>query len=365
MSDAKTQAMPETNLTKNPLQKLISDYCISSSPGETVKRALAIAHDPEKLSIQFGSVFMDNQAYAQAIQQFDLIQPKLKQWLEEENKDDIKWDIITNRIVSLLGKQAVRNVALSVMINKLLGTLPKKQTDRIAIMPRDQAKIAITLEDLCTEKNIPYVEIAFEAGFHFDILTAIMTKAKAPKDAIASIATSYEDGLKVAKIAFELGQKMGAFKYSKYVFAASVLTQIGKPLMYLSFPKELGPSSWAEFNKNLDKYKLRKIQYQFLMESKIFPFQHSEIGALFVLAVGLLPDLEKAIYFYEQPELLKSVDTDSYKLALLLAISVSIALTDTPAGSTVAPVNPALIALAKDIKLKESDLGAAMKKIKG
>ncbi len=365
MADAAPQNLPVTNMTANPLEKLVKDYFVLCTPGETVKAVLRIAGDPEKLSLQFGPALLSNQAYAQAIQQFDLIQPKLKQWLEEENKDDIKWDILTNRIVSLLGKQAVRNVALSVMINKLLGTLPKKATDRLALMPREQAKIAITLEDYCTERNIPYVETIFEAGFHYDILTAIMTKIKAPKDAITAVGTAYEEGLKVAKIAFELGQKMGAFKYSKYVFAAAVLSQIGKPFMHISFPKELGAASWAEFLKEIDKYKLRKIQYQYLMEPKKFAFQHSEIGALYILSVGIFPDLEKAIYFYQQPELLKHVDSDAYKLALLLSVSASVALTDTQAGSTNAPVNPAQKATLKDIKLKESDVNAAMKKIKG
>ena len=215
----------------NPIQKLIGDYFIPASPGNTVRQVLSISGDPKKLSLQFGPVFMRNQLYAQSIQQFDMIQIKLKQWLEEENKDDIQWDILTNRIGSLLGKHTTRNVAISVMINKILGTFPKKTSERLSLNRRDHAKHAIQIEEYCVDENIPYPEIGFEAGLHYDILSALLTKYKASKEAQNVITTSFYEGIKVSKVAVDLGQYVGAFKYSKYIFVASLLSQIGKVFM--------------------------------------------------------------------------------------------------------------------------------------
>ncbi len=128
-------------------------------------------------------------------------------------------------------------------------------------------------------------------------------------------------------MAYALGEKAKEIKTGKYLFAAGLLLPIGKVLMTCLFPKTGTGNTWPDFLAEVDRAGDRRFDYLRFLEPKKFPTTHAELSSLFVNFGGILRVIEKALYFYQDPEPLKKASPDLYNLATLLSLATRMAST--------------------------------------
>ncbi|MBC7691947.1 MAG: hypothetical protein H7222_09265 [Methylotenera sp.] len=286
-----------------------------------MRSLLEASADPVIRPLDLATLFRRNQTYAQLIRRMDLLQSRIAEWVAEDEKRLDMGDVILDRIVSLLGKQATRNAGVCIGLHRLSGTLPKKETDRFNLNPQDQIKFALTVEAFCQENSLAYSEKAYVAGLHYDWLKAIFVKNKTSKDAQTALSNAFTEGFEMARIAYDLSRLVKNFKYDHYVFSAALLEPIGMSLMSALYPKDLAAKSWSAFIADCEKFKGRKDDAFDALQSQRFDIRHHELSALVVNYFGILATVEKAVHFSKEPHFLKGADSDLYRLAAILSMA--------------------------------------------
>ncbi len=303
------------------LETSIAQYLVPCVPGATFRETMRLVLAPQHYAIDLAGPIDRNPAYSDWILRTDFLQSRIKQWMSDAPEGQVQNRAILEKIFSLLGKQASRNLIACIQLNRIQGSLPRKAKDSFTAKPQEQLKYALAAEEYCTSREYASSDMAFLGGLQFDFLLANLVRAKASRDTQAAIATQWTESLKTAGYAYEIASKIsGGFNQNDKVFPAALSIGIGKVLQIAHYPKEQGQSSYGAFVSEIDKLKTGKY-FAALKEESKFEFAHWEWGSLFANFFRFLEPIEKAVYFYQKPYELKKLYPDLYKVASILHLA--------------------------------------------
>jgi hypothetical protein len=304
-------------------------HCV---PGSTCREVFRLAADNIARSEAMALPLRGNQAYEEFLTSLDTLQSRVTAWTEEEAKNPASRQIIRDRVVALLQKSGTRNTIAAIQLNRLSRTgLKRKKNDRFILSPKEQIRYALAAEEECQNRGLPGAEQCYQAGYHYDVLNAVLNARKASNDAKNGLKSSWSEGLKTARVASAIAGALKSFHHHQYVFPASLLAPIGKPLMAIFFPADLGDTAWVKFLASCEKLGDKQYLALWTGQRRRYPISDAELGALVVSFVGLFPEIEPVIAFQRDPQLLRAGDRELYRLAGL--ISIASALTQLPARS--------------------------------
>jgi hypothetical protein len=362
--EAATLPSPLQKLLKSTLQPVALDAVAQGVIG-------AIGHEATRAEDMAPLIGSDaryrNYLFAQTF-----LAERMSEWVTENEGQSNRDQILLDRLLRLLGKTPVRNLIACASLERLVGDPdpkpsggasqegpplgPGKDEGKITVMPSRVIPFALAAESACADRGWVHPETAFEAGLHYDWLAALIKKRKAPPDEKAALDAAFKEGLGIARMAYELGHRVGSVQHGKFIVAAGLLLPIGKPLMASLFPSSLGEGSWAKFAKSCEGDAC--FDRLLFLEPALFPVTHRELGCLFVNFGGLLRAVEKAIQFYLEPYRLKGLEPHLYQLAALLSVAARMARA-TKSDQKLA-LEPFHDQWMKDNRIDASTLKAAM-----
>lgn len=308
------------------LEASIAKYLVPCVPGATFREAMTLVLSPQNYAIDLAGPIDRNPAYSNWILRTDFLQSRIKEWMSEtKDGEPIKTRPVLEKIFSLLGKQASRNLITCIQLNRIQETLPRKAKDSFTAKPTEQLKHALSAEEYCTSREYASSEIAFLGGLQFDFILAVFIRVKASRDTQAAVANQWTESLKSAGFAYEIASRIsGGFAHNDKVFAAALSIGVGKVLQIAHNPKEQGDTSYGKFVAEIEKLKHGKF-FALLKEETKFEHPHWEWGALFAIFFRFLLPVEKAICFYMKPYELKKLYPDQYKIACILHLAQGMA----------------------------------------
>ncbi len=308
------------------LSALLQDYLVDFSPGDTVGSFLKASADPECLAPALEEMVKSNQLYRHYLHRIDILQGKIGIWNEEDPKDHSKADKAV-RILRFLGRAAVRNALVCIRLNRTVeGVLPRKENDKFLISPGKTIKYALLAQEYCESNGLAHAEIAYQAGLHYDWLATLMErKGKAAKAEKPYLEEIWATSLGYARIAYELGAIPKNFSLGKYAFSGALLAQLGKVMMALSFPQGESLTPWKDFAKKCAKAKEHEDLALLIGEKSQYPFNHAEMSSFCIQFFGVLKEIEKAIWAYREPFLIKQKESDLFVLAVVIHSAIALA----------------------------------------
>lgn len=307
------------------LETSIAQYLTPCVPGSTFRETMQLVLAPQHYAIDLAGPIDRNPAYSNWILRTDFLQSRIKDWMSEAPEGQVNTRTILEKIFSLLGKQASRNLVACIQLNRVQGTLPRKPKDAFTAKPQEQLKYALAAEEYCTSREYAGSDMAFLGGLQFDFILSALIRAKASRDTQAAVATQWTESLKSAGFAYEIASRIqGGFKHNDKVFPAALSIGVGKILQIAHYPKDQGQSSYGAFLAEMDKLKFGKF-YSLLKEETKFEHAHWEWASLFATYFRFLEPIEKAVYFYLKPYELKKLYPDLYKVASVLHLAQGMA----------------------------------------
>jgi hypothetical protein len=309
------------------LSRLLKDFLLPAVPPITVLETIRAAGN-EKMRVQeLMPLIQKNPSLQHFLMKLTFLANKVKDWRAEVPDTVDHSVVITERILALLGKNLVRNIAASIALNRLLGAnLPRKSKDTgLNIDYTQQLPFATGAQEYCLDRKLMHADMAFNAGLHYDLLTTLLTKRKASQEQKAAIKDAFHEGFAIARIAYKVGQKMRKIRHDRYVFAGALMVPAGKVIMGMLFPKELKEKSWAQLLADCDKHPIGRFLALEAYESRRLPFTYSEISGLLASFGETLRPVERAITFVSRPYYLDTIDPGLASLAGLWSVSRSAA----------------------------------------
>ncbi len=225
--------------------------------------------------------------------------------------------------IPLLGMQATREFVLAFQLLRVVaGRKVPLDADGVAdLKAADFVKFAARAQEFAQERRFDYPDLAFAAGMLFDLVLLVgRERFGAGPKLDEAVGQAFEHGLRAARAGVELAKTIPGFPYSKLVFAACLVHDIGKPTMELLHPP--GPGSYAEFREATSKLD-RCARH--LLETERFGLTHDHYGALLVRRFGVLREAEAAVLFHHDPYLILRARPRVHPFAALVALSSNIA----------------------------------------
>jgi hypothetical protein len=275
----------------------------------------------------------------------------LTQWRAETDEKEFNSELYLTRILGLLGKVPVRNLLACARQQELL--TPEKgleEDEKIVVVPTQFLPFALEAEKLCQDNHWLAPEHAFSAGLHYDWLFGIIKRSKGSPEVRSTLSSAFKEGLKIGKSAYQLGQHLKDFEHGKFLFAAGLLLPIGNTLMASLYPKGGQPQSWSQFSRFCNQAGDSTYDCFRFLEKRKFAVTHSELSCWIASFGMVLSNLEKALFFYQDPERLKSIDYGLYQLAMALSLAVRM----TRANGKKFPLEPFQTAWMTENKINEA-----------
>ncbi|MFZ9595273.1 MAG: hypothetical protein ACO3A2_04260 [Bdellovibrionia bacterium] len=314
---ADSQAFPA-----QALAQLIRTTLKKCRPGSTFTEVYQVSSSNKTTAQALAQILKSNPLYSESILAMEIIGPKVARWEEEEKENPKKNDILIDRVVQLLNKTGIRNSVAAIQLNRIRGQgLPRKKNDRFILDPKEQLRYALLAEEKCIDQDLPGSDQSFLAGYHYDLLSNLYVARKAPKELLEMLDKSWAEGEKNAQVALEVASLLKSFYYTHFIVAACLLAPIGKVLMAEMFPKDLGEGSWGSFTKLCQKQERFTYLAQWIGEYRRFSITYADLSALFMSFARLLPSIELAVAFHNDPEFIRARHPDIYKLSCLLCLS--------------------------------------------
>lgn len=222
--------------------------------------------------------------------------------------------------VVLLGMQNSRNLILAVqLVRTVHSTHPEWTADgKLKMNSKDFLKYALTLEESTVGIKEEYADLAFAAGYLFDLFVQIAAKQENSKKILTSIDATFKQGLKTAKIASEISKTIPEFGFRRHLFAAALVHEIGKVAMGILDP------SYLEFQDVCAKKDLPR-EIRRYAEKKCFGMNHSVLGAVICYYSKIFTPMARALLYQHEPFLLSNREKKLYELAALVSLSTNIA----------------------------------------
>lgn len=302
------------------LSQCISQYLVQGVPGPTLERVIEMTLHKERYAGEFAPIVLDNDVYSQLVLRVDFLQSRIKEWIAEMPEGQSNTRVILERIFTLLGKQASRNLIASIRVARIGGQLPRKKNERFIPNPKEQLKHALTCEEFCNDRNYASADIAFLAGLQYDLLWTSLIRGKASREVQNAFPILFADSLKIAHFAYELGSRMGSFPKSECAFAGGLSLGLGKILATALYPKE-GKISYAGFLAELEKKTILKWEFKELEERTRFPVLPVELASIASLSFGFFNSIEPAIRYSSEAYFLKLIKPELHPLSFLLGVA--------------------------------------------
>jgi hypothetical protein len=308
------------------LPEIVRNYLVPLYPGRSLSRTLDVVSDETLRVHALSPVLERNQAYSQMLISLNFLSKRVSEWEAEGHHPADRERIILGRVLGLLGKSAARNFVACIRFGRIVGKgLPRKAQEKAQFNnPRDVIKLAITAEEFCQERKWIHSEYAFEAGLHYDFLSGLLTARKAPAEAVRSVEETFKEGLRIARIAYGIGQKIENVPHGNRLFGAALLVPSGKILMQLIYPKTSQDRSWAAWLKESEKMPPEVKVHQATLENRRFEWNHAELSSLIASSFARLRPLSAAIRYYQEPYYLKEAQPELHLLAGLLSVSATV-----------------------------------------
>jgi hypothetical protein len=318
----------EADSFKTPLPQVFSgildQFLRPTAPDPVAAGVIVGAGDENLRAASFAPLINSDLRYRNYLFAQTFLSERMSDWLEENAQSADRERIALDRTLGLLGKAPVRNLMACAHVEKILGTLDLSEIidpeKKVNPRPTELIPFALASEKICQDRSWIFSEAAFSAGIHYDWLSAAIKKKGGTPEEKTSIANAFADGALTAKMAYTLGERTREIKSGKYLFAAGLLLPIGKALMGCLFPKGAVPV-WNEFVAESEKIPERKYDFYRYVEHRRFPVTHAELGGLFVNFGLVLREVEKAIYFYQDPEPLRQTLPELYQLSVMLSLA--------------------------------------------
>jgi hypothetical protein len=177
---------------------------------------------------------------------------------------------------------------------------------------------ALQAEEACHDKSWAFPEVAFEAGLHYDWLSALFTKNRVPKEAQNSLRDAFLHGLATARRAYRISERLKRLTFGNYVFASALVLPIGEALMTAIYRKGEGAVSYATHLKDCEAFGPDAYLAREHFEKTNFEIRPAELTALFVQSFKLLAEAEPAIRYARAPWMLEGLGSDQKMLAMIL-----------------------------------------------
>lgn len=246
----------------------------------------------------------------------------------EQNEDLIEYlkntaNTLTNsnikhfdHALALIGLNNVKNCLLGIELAKMLNPgLKVLPLFKDAIL---NIKHAVEAEETAKRISSSYCEVAYSCGFIFDIFgksfqkldlsSLANTELKAPEVLINEV---FNNGIRTA-ITAEAFAKNFKITYKKFIFAVSLLHNVGKLVLFAYSPKT--------YDAILTTAKNNNVNYHQAERESVDTF-HNTLGSLYIRQLNFVKILERVIDFHHNISLLKHLDIQLYELACVLFIS--------------------------------------------
>jgi hypothetical protein len=169
---------------------------------------------------------------------------------------------------------------------------------------------------------------AFVGGLIFDYLkyylrTIDVSQIKDPRlqKTDPFVETMFLDGLRSGIAANEMMQKI-SIPHAKIAFMTAMLQNVGKGLLYAYDPVAFERA----FLKSTGAPKDAKIKFDSnVAEEHEFEIDHAQAGALFYARVPFLAEIERAVDYHHQPDLLRYTNPGLYAMSCVLGTSAALA----------------------------------------
>jgi hypothetical protein len=311
----------QTKLISKTIKSTLK-HCV---PGLTFRETIRLTADNATSIESITNTIQTNPVYSSFFKALDILASRIATWEEEEKENPKKDHVLLERSVQLLNRSVTRNVIGALQLNRLRDAgLPRTKTDKLILAPREQLRYALLAEDDCLERELPGSELAFLAGYHYDVLLALYTTHKAPKEISTTLEKSWAEGLKAARLAATLASHFTAFHHHSYIYGASLVAPIGKVLMAELFPKELLASSWSQFIIQCEKFENRSQLALWVGEFRRFGMTYAELSGFVISFLTLFEPIESAVFFHSDPQNLIKKDTELYRLSALISVSLAL-----------------------------------------
>lgn len=218
--------------------------------------------------------------------------------------------------LALIGLNNVKNCLLGIELAKML-------TPDLKVLPLfkdaiQNIKHAVEAEETARKISCSYSEVAYSCGFIYDVFEKSFQKLdlnglenselKSPDILINEV---FNNGIRTAITAEEFS-KFFKITYKKYIFAVSLLHNIGKLVLFAYSPKV--------YDAIISTAKKNNVNYHQAEVESVDTF-HNTLGSLYIRQLNFLKDLEKVIDSHHNITLLKHVDIQLYELACILFVS--------------------------------------------
>ncbi len=339
-------------MSQSGIDGFITNFCIPSAPGDTLSQVIDILSSNENRAQDLLKPLMKNPLYGDLILKVDILQERINRWMADDSIEPHRHDLLLEKTLGLLGRAAIRNSLFCIRVQRIskLG-IPIKKADRFLVTPREQIKCALLVEEFCEKHKLALSDQAYLAGLHFDWLRALAIANKATGDIKVYVDQTFKRALKAALIAYQLGSIAETTKYDSQVFAGTLLSWSGRVIQYILYPKDLEAKSWFKFEVANEKLGDEAELAFLIREPKHFEWTHAELAALYATSFRFFAPIEKALNYYLNPSLLKSIDHDLYDLSALIHLSNRLSrIEDIKTFEFSKPI----AALVKDLKLSET-----------
>lgn len=261
--------------------------------------------------------------------------------------------------IVMLGMQNARNTLLGLQLHRSVrGLHPEWDKDgKLKMQPKDLVQFAVKTELHLDLIKDPYADIGYAAGLLFDVLLALSNEIAVgdKKKTAAYIGSLFEHGLRAAKIANLLSQRLPDFSFRKYAFAAGLLHDCGKAVLAMLHPQYL------TFTEECQKREIPR-GLRLLAEQSTFGMSHALLSGICCHYFSVFRQINKALIYHHDPYLLRP-QRNLYQLASVVCLA-------TNAANHIKRVEKAddpVLALwrspeVRDFKIDNRDLMAAVAK---
>lgn len=229
--------------------------------------------------------------------------------------------------VVLLGMQNSRNLLVGYQLYRhVTGAHPTwDPAGKIEFKSSDHLKYALKTEEVAVARKEAYIDVPYAAGLLFDLMKLIGAKLaenpknlREPKKDEAFIDEVFAHGLRAAQLASQLSEHVPDFSYSKYIFAAGLVHDIGKVVLALLDAK------YIEFHEESRKKELPRGARLFA-ENEMWGTNHAILGALVCRFFKILKPCERIVLYHHHPYLVKDLGKNLYTPTALTALASNIA----------------------------------------
>jgi len=218
--------------------------------------------------------------------------------------------------LAILGLNNVKSCLLGIELAKMLNpNLKQLPLFKDALSYTRHASIA---EEKAKKIDSAYTEIAYSCGFIFDIFQKNFlnleikdlenNELKNPDNVVGEV---FNNAILTA-ITAENFSKNFKITYKKYIFAAGLLHNIGKLIIFAYSPKM--------FDQILSTAKSNNVYFH-QAEAERIDTLHNTAGSLYIRQLSFIKAIEKYIDFHHDPSILKHSDIPLYELACVLFIA--------------------------------------------